>query len=102
MKEATGAVEASTSGGSVRASLLAKLKEPCRLTTSGGNIVVHLGVSVGVDLDASASPGHVTVDFPVTVQGKLPPRQLRAPVNGGGPALYLRTSGGGIQVRKAS
>lgn len=102
VKESSGVIEASTSGGSVRAALLAQLKAPCRLTTSGGNIVVYLGASVGVDLDASASSGRVAVDFPVTVRGTLNPRQLKAPLNGGGPALYLRTSGGGIQIRKAS
>lgn len=101
IRDATGAINASTSGGGVSASLIGQPKEECRLYTSGGSIHVSLSKDVHVDLDASASGGRVWTDFPVSGRGD-DRHELRAPLNGGGPLLYLHTSGGGITVRQAN
>jgi DUF4097 and DUF4098 domain-containing protein YvlB len=101
VKETSGTVHASTSGGSVFASLLNSPSAPCRLTTSGGNITVHLPESAKVELDASASGGSVNTDFPVVVRGTLRRDSLQTAINGGGPLLYLRTSGGSIHLRQS-
>jgi len=101
VREATGAIDASTSGGGVTASLLGQPKEECRLSTSGGSISVSLAKDIHVDLDASTSGGSVWTDFPVPSDGEKHHRELHAPLNGGGPVLYLHTSGGGISVRRA-
>jgi hypothetical protein len=101
IREATGAIDASTSGGGVRASLLGQPKDECRLYTSGGSISVSLGKGIHMDLDASTSGGGVWTDFAVPSTGERHRRELRAPLNGGGPLLYLHTSGGGISVRRA-
>jgi hypothetical protein len=98
VRDTTGAVDASTSGGSVNASLSAQPKEPSRLSTSGGSINVELAGSVHVDVDASTSGGSVSSDFPVPVSDDR--RSLHAAINGGGPLLYLHTSGGGIHIQK--
>lgn len=100
IREARGAVDASTSGGPVDASLVAQPKDDCRLTTSGGAITVTLKRNIHVDLDASTSGGRVWTDFPVTISGDRHSSELRTSINGGGPRLYLHTSGGGIQVRQ--
>jgi len=100
IREARGAVNASTAGGPVDASLVAQPKDQWRLTTSGGAINVSLKRDIHVDLDASTSGGRVRTDFPVTVSGDRHPSELRTPINGGGPLLYLHTSGGGIEVRE--
>lgn len=102
IREAEGAVDASTSGGPVTASLLRQPREDCRLTTSGGHIDVRLSRDIHVDLDASTSGGHVWTDFPVTTSGSRESSELRTALNGGGPRLYLHTSGGGISVRHAN
>lgn len=101
IREAMGAIDASTSGGGVTASLAAQPKDECRLNTSGGSINVSLGKDIHMDLDASTSGGRVWTDFAVPASGDRHQRELRAPLNGGGPLLYLRTSGGGISVRRA-
>jgi DUF4097 and DUF4098 domain-containing protein YvlB len=101
VKETSGAVDASTSGGSVYATMLNAPSTPCRLTTSGGNITVHLPGSAKVELDASASGGSVNTDFPVVVRGSLRRDSLKTALNGGGPLLYLRTSGGSIHLRQS-
>jgi Putative adhesin len=99
IRDASGSVNASTSGGGVTASLLGQPKEECRLSTSGGSINVRLSRDIHVDLDASSSGGSVWTDFPVPPGGDREQRELHAPLNGGGPLLYLHTSGGGITVR---
>jgi hypothetical protein len=97
----SGGIDASTSGGGVTASLLNQPKQDCRLTTSGGSIEVRLAGDAHVDLDASSSGGHVITDFPMPYRGDPHSHELRAPINGGGPQLYLHTSGGGIAVHRA-
>ena len=98
--EVMGSIEASTSGGSVRAKITSQPENDCRLTTSGGSVTVYLDENVNVDVNASTSGGRVVTDFPVTIRGEISKRSLRAKINGGGPELYLRTSGGSIYIRE--
>lgn len=98
IRGASGAIDASTSGGPVSASLVGQPKEECRLSTSGGGIDVTLSKNARVDLDASTSGGRVWTDFAVPYSDERHHSELHAPLNGGGPRLYLHTSGGGISV----
>jgi DUF4097 and DUF4098 domain-containing protein YvlB len=98
--EATGIVDASTSGGSIHVSLSEQPKGNCRFSTSGGGISVALNDKIGVNVDASTSGGRVSTDFPVTVQGEIDKHHLRAEINGGGPSMVLRTSGGNIHLKR--
>ncbi|MFC2161255.1 DUF4097 domain-containing protein [Acidobacteriota bacterium] len=100
IEEAMGTVQASTSGGSVKTYLSRQPEEDCRLTTSGGSITVYLDENVGLDVDARTSGGRIHTDFPVKLSGTINPRSLDAEVNGGGPQLYIRSSGGGIHLKK--
>jgi hypothetical protein len=99
-EEVMGALRADTSGGSVTATILSQPKSRCSLSTSGGSITVTLAADIAMDVNAHASGGHVSTDFPVTIQGKIERSSLQAKINGGGPELYLRTSGGGIHIKK--
>jgi len=51
------------------------------------------------NLDLNTSGGEVECDLPVTMQGKFGESKLRGKLNGGGPLLTLRTSGGDIELR---
>jgi len=42
----------------------------------------------------------VNSDLPISVMGKISEDSLSGKLNGGGPKLVLRSSGGGIHVRK--
>ncbi|MBD3288989.1 DUF4097 family beta strand repeat protein [candidate division KSB1 bacterium] len=95
-----GNVNGSTSGGSITAELLGKLDRDCTLKTSGGGINVYLNKNIEVTIDARTSGGHVSCDFPVTVQGKIKKSQLFGKINGGGPTLTLKTSGGSIRIKE--
>ena len=98
--EALGTVDAQTSGGSIRARLAQQPRADSRLSTSGGGITVSLAPNVAVDLDAHTSGGDVDTDVPVTLLGKQSDSALEGKINGGGPKLVLRSSGGDIRVRK--
>jgi len=98
--EAHGSIDAETSGGSIHASMTAQPRGDSRLSTSGGGITIALAPSIAVDLDAHTSGGGVHSDLPITVMGKISDDALNGKVNGGGPRLVLRSSGGGIHVRK--
>jgi len=94
-----GNVNASTSGGSIEAEILKQLDAPCELSTSGGGVTIYLARDIKADIDASTSGGEVECDLPVTIQGKFGEGKLRGKLNGGGPLLTLRTSGGDIVLR---
>jgi DUF4097 and DUF4098 domain-containing protein YvlB len=98
--EALGPIDARTSGGSIRAQLSQQPQGPCQLRTSGGNVEVSLAADIGLQVDARTSGGRVSTDFPVVTQGTLDKNSLKASINGGGPLMTLRTSGGSIRLRK--
>ncbi|MEJ2145221.1 MAG: DUF4097 family beta strand repeat-containing protein [Acidobacteriota bacterium] len=98
VKEIFGSIDARTSGGSVSAELRSQPDGDCRLQTSGGNITVRLAPDLQFDVDAKTSGGRVKTDVPITVQGTLGKSHVEGRLNGGGPSLYLRTSGGSISI----
>ena len=97
-------VTARTSGGSIQAAMTTQPQSECSLRTSGGAITCTLIPNVTVDLEAKASGGRISTDFAVasTLQGKVPKNRLEGSINGGGPLLKLRTSGGNIHLQKAT
>ncbi len=100
VEEALGSINASTSGGSIKARLTRQPLDNCRLTTSGGNVTVYASPELAVELDAKTSSGRVKIDFPVSLDGRITDSAIRGSLNGGGPELYLRTSGGSINIRE--
>jgi DUF4097 and DUF4098 domain-containing protein YvlB len=95
-----GKVKASTSGGPINAVLLSPVPGDVTLSTSGGGVTVKVAEQTAFNLDAETSGGGVSCDLPVTIQGKKENHRLKGAVNGGGPAVELRSSGGGIRIKK--
>lgn len=96
----SGSVSARTSGGNVRAKLAA-ITSDCTLGTSGGDVSVALAKDSALLLDAMTSGGRVggdglRIELLAGGNGK---NRLSGKVNGGGPRLKLRTSGGNIDVK---
>jgi len=98
LRRLRGSLSASTSGGSLSAELLEQFNAPCDLSTSGGGISVYLAPGIKADIDARTSGGEVESDLPITVQGAIGEGKLQGKLNGGGPLLRLRTSGGDIRL----
>jgi hypothetical protein len=94
-------LNAHTSGGSVRANIKGPVKEDCTLSTSGGSVHVSVDKTAAFRLDASTSGGSVDADgLTITLEKTTRDRnKLAGVVNGGGPLVKLRSSGGGISIR---
>jgi hypothetical protein len=91
-----GDVNVETSGGSIK---LGDVKGKVHAETSGGGIDLSIGKNVGAEIDAATSGGDVDCDLPITVKGKISGSKIKGTLNGGGPLIYARTSGGGIRIR---
>lgn len=98
--EALDSIDASTSGGSIHARLTRQPHGDSRLSTSGGDVVVELPPNFGASVDAHTSGGDIDTDLPVTIMGHKADDNLVGTIGGGGPRLVLRSSGGGITLRK--
>jgi hypothetical protein len=93
-------LDAETSGGDVKAGFAGPLKGDCSLSTSGGEVKATVGREVGFHLDAWTSGGEVNASgLTITIdRGGTGKSNLAGLVNGGGPILKLRSSGGNIEV----
>ncbi len=94
-------ISATTSGGNIAASITGPIKQDTELGTSGGQVVVRVKKGLGFKLDASTSGGDVDAEgLTLTIEkGGMGKSKLVGDVNGGGPRLKLRSSGGDIKVR---
>src|SRR5438067_802622 len=98
--EAHGSIDASTSGGSIEARMAQRPGGDSSLKTSGGGITLSIAPNVAIDVDAHTSGGDIETDVPVTLLGKQSDSTLEGKLNGGGPRVVLRTSGGDIRLRR--
>ena len=101
IESVVGELRANTSGGSIRAGIAGPLKGDCVLSTSGGSVRVTVEKAAAFQLDASTSGGSVDAGgITITLEkSNRSHSQLVGSVNGGGPLLKLRSSGGSIEVR---
>lgn len=101
IKDALDSVDAHTSGASIHARFSRQPHGDMRLETSGGNLTIAVPAGFNAALDAHASGGSVDTDLPVLVQGHHDDDSLSGNIGSGGPKLFLRTSGGGITIRRS-
>ena len=92
-----GKIKGSTSGGNVRVSLVGANRE-ILASTSGGDIELSLPSTTTGTVEATTSGGEITSDLPVTSTSTREGR-LEGSLNGGGPPIRARTSGGSIRLR---
>jgi hypothetical protein len=93
-------LRAETSGGDVKAGFDGDLKGDSSLSTSGGQVKASVRKDIGFHLDAATSGGEVDASgLTITIDhGGMGRSSLAGLVNGGGPLLKLRSSGGDIEV----
>jgi DUF4097 and DUF4098 domain-containing protein YvlB len=102
VRGAGGRVDASSSGGGVTVRFAPGNSKGGVVSSSGGSVRTEIDPGARVSIDAHASGGGVDSDVPVTIQGKVERGSLRGDMNGGGPTLRLRSSGGGVRITGAS
>ena len=100
IENVVGKLRAETSGGPINAVLPSPIPDEVSLESSGGGVTIKVAPDAAFNLDAEASGGGVSCELPITIQGKKKHDELKGPVNGGGPAVKLESSGGGIHVKK--
>ena len=101
VESAKGAVQARTSGGSVEVGFVGQPDGDSELRTSGGNVTVHLPDGFKADLAASTFGGGVSSDFSeATPENSAGGGKLNLALNGGGPEMVLKTSGGSVWIRR--
>ena len=96
----TGFVRANTGAGNVAARISDQPESDSRLESGAGNVTVYLNERVGVYVDASASMGSASCDYPLEVKGKWMTKSFEGEVNGGGPDLYMRAGVGNVTLRR--
>ncbi|MCH6257049.1 DUF4097 domain-containing protein [Puniceicoccaceae bacterium K14] len=98
LKNLNGNVTAKTSGGYIEAEILNPITKNSSFKTSGGNIKLKLVEDSAFHLAAQATGGRIHSDFKVDSQVDDKSRSIEGNVNGGGPDLELKTSGGNIHI----
>jgi DUF4097 and DUF4098 domain-containing protein YvlB len=104
INDARETVLAQTTSGTLHVTFGAAPQGECRLEVAGGGINVGLPESAAMDVDARSSGGRVVTDLPVTttVKGETRSGVLEGKLNGGGPALVLRSSSGDIRLKPSA
>lgn len=90
-----GTVSARTSGGGIRTNML-EMVGNLDLRTSGGSI--HIGVPAGQGYDLDLRGGRVNVALE-NFTGTSERNRISGSMNGGGPQINARTSGGSVNVK---
>ncbi len=98
LKDVTGAVRANTGAGNLTASITSQPEKDSKLETGAGNVTVYLSRKAGVFVDAMASMGSATCEYPLKIQGKWMTKSFEGEVNGGGPDLFMRSGVGNVTL----
>lgn len=84
--------------GSGRIEVSGRQAGPWVLDTGSGSVRIELPEDAAFEIDAESGSGSITIDHPVTVQGRISRRHIRGEVRGGGELLQVNTGSGGIRV----
>jgi DUF4097 and DUF4098 domain-containing protein YvlB len=77
-----------------------KMQSSWTVRSGDGSVRLRLPQDFASDLDLRTGDGHITLDFPVTVSGRMSPSTLHGKLNGGGQLLEVRTSDGSISLER--
>jgi hypothetical protein len=99
----TGGVEGRTTNGSVSIDMAAIGPDPVSLETTNGSVTLTLPEKAKATVSASVTNGGISLgsldNFDVTEKSR---RHLEGRLNGGGTAVDLHTTNGGIRLRSGS
>lgn len=100
LKDVMGFVRANTGAGNVTARISSQPESDSRLESGAGNVTVYLDEKVGVYVEAIASMGSASCDYPLEIEGKWMKKSFEGEVNGGGPDLFMRAGVGNVTLRR--
>ncbi len=67
--------------------------------TQNGGVRISIPANYSARLETGTVNGRMNIDFPVTVQGRMG-RSIEAQLGSGGPLIKVRTSNGGVNIRR--
>jgi len=94
LADVSGTVNASTSGGGITADLRS-INKSVKLRTSGGNINISVPADIGLNLRLKGS--YVSTKLQ-NFSGEVDRDEVDGKLNGGGPQITARTSGGTVEL----
>ena len=96
-------LELTSGDGSIRARAEAgsKVASSWLVRTGDGRIRLELPRDLKADLDAHTGDGGITLDLPIQVSGRITRSTVAGSLNGGGPAITIRSGDGSISVGPA-
>jgi hypothetical protein len=99
-------VGGSVRGGTTNGGLVVELNgdrwdgEELDVKTTNGGIVMSVPENYSAHLETGTVNGNLSIDFPVTVQGKIT-RELAVNLGSGGPTIRAMTTNGGVRVKRS-
>jgi hypothetical protein len=92
-------------GGTMNGGLVVELDgaswngEELDVKTTNGGIVMAIPENYSAHLETGTVNGHLNIDFPVTVQGRIG-RELAVNLGSGGPTVRAMTTNGGVKIKR--
>jgi DUF4097 and DUF4098 domain-containing protein YvlB len=69
------------------------------VVTTNGGVTLRIPEDYRATLTTGTVNGGFETDFPITIQGQLRSRSITTDLNGGGPAIKVSTTNGGVRIR---
>lgn len=103
MREVAGEIRGTTTNGGISVQLTGQSWSGAGLDlrTTNGGISLTLPENYSAQLEARTVNGGFSSDFPVMLQGRRG-REISAQLGSGGPPIRLRTTNGGVTIRRGS
>lgn len=99
-RSTAGRVEANTVNGSITVRTSASNTSDLEYSTVNGSVTIELAPNTNANVNLSTVNGRISSDFPLTLDGAINPRRIRAKLGEGGPTIRANTVNGSIRLRK--
>lgn len=102
LKRVGGTVRGGTTNGGLSIELAGDRwdGEELDVKTTNGGISMSMPENYSAHLETGTVNGHLSIDFPVTVQGRIS-REIAVNLGGGGPTVRAMTTNGGVRIRRS-
>lgn len=97
------ALDLNTGDGRIEARVLSgsTMTSSWNVRTGDGGVTLELPEGFAADVDLHTNDGHINVEMPVTVDGRMGEKSIRGKINGGGSLLTIHTGDGSIHLEKS-
>jgi len=102
LKRVGGAVRGGTTNGGLSIELAGDRwdGEELNVKTTNGGISMSMPENYSAHLETGTVNGHLSIDFPVTVQGRIS-REIAVNLGSGGPTVRAMTTNGGVRIKRS-